>query len=55
MPDLDRLSRSQLLLQYLCAMETLTADNGARQAPPDTAGASVRPDLSRGATAPPEI
>lgn len=55
MPDLDLLSRSQLLLQYLCAVETLTVDSDVSKVSSDTPIGPVPPEMTRVLATPQEI
>jgi hypothetical protein len=55
MPDLDHISHSQLLLQYLYALETLTVETGAARYSPDTRGMPVQPVISRPLSAPQDV
>lgn len=55
MPDLEHISHSQLLLQYLYALETLTVENGAVGCSPDTRGMPVQPVISRPLSAPQDV
>jgi hypothetical protein len=55
MPDLEHISHSQLLLQYLYALETLTVENGAARRSPDSRGLPVQPVVSRPLSVPQDI
>lgn len=55
MQNLDHLSRSQLLLQYLYAMETSPIENGALSVPADNPGSARAAGHLSGLPAPQEI
>jgi hypothetical protein len=54
MPDLDHISHSQLLLQYLYALETLSVEDSAKCSP-ETRGVPAQAVVSRPLSAPQDI
>jgi hypothetical protein len=55
MPDLGQISHSQLLLQYLYALETLTVETGTARYSPDTSGMPIQSVISRPLSAPQDV